>query len=104
MENKKFEFVLECTRRLVPDTGWHGDSYKDQESIENIDLLAEMIYILLEELYEHSHVPEGNKDWYFEKIANKKRNVLENVIDYCNPSDYGYIRKNSEEPEIEGDE
>lgn len=75
MEDK--EFILEVLKRITPDTSWHGETYADDKSIENIDILEEMIYLLLDELFICSTVPEGNKgNGSFKAIAKKKQDVI----------------------------
>lgn len=75
MENR--EFALETLRRLTPDTSWHGESYADDKSLDNLDTLSEMIYFLLNELFGDSRVPAGNKgNGSFEAIAGKKQKII----------------------------
>lgn len=78
MENE--EFILEALKRITPDTSWYGETYADDKSIKNIDILEEMIYFLLGELFEYSIVPAGNKGNYsFEAIAKKKQKVFNSI-------------------------
>lgn len=71
------EFILEALKRITPDTSWHGETFADIKSIDNIDTLEEMVYFLLEELFNCSSVPAGNKgNGSFETIANKKQKVI----------------------------
>lgn len=71
------DFILEVLKRITPDTSWHGEAYVDTKSIDNIDTLEEMIYFLLNELFNYSSVPEGNKgNGSFEAIANKKQKII----------------------------
>lgn len=75
MEDK--EFILETLKRITPDTSWHGETNSDNKSIKNIDILEDMIYFLLDELFNCSTVPEGNKRNYSCKaIAKKKQEVI----------------------------
>ena len=75
MTNKGF--ILEALKRITPDTGWHGESYADDKSIANIDILEEMIYFLLTELFMDSVVPTGNKgNGSYEVIAKEKQKVI----------------------------
>lgn len=70
---KDREFILEVLKRITPDTSWHGETNIDNKSIKNIDILEEMIYFLLEELFIDSTVPDGNKgNGSYESIARKK--------------------------------
>lgn len=88
-ERRKFEkdkeFRLEALKRLIPDTSWYGESYHDTKSVNNIDVLAEMSYIIMEEMFRNCSVPEGNKgNGSYEEIARSKRNVLRDLIsDAC---------------------
>lgn len=78
MENR--EFALEALRRLTPDTGWHGEAYADEDSLANIDILEEMAYFILDELFADSTVPAGNKgNGSFEAIARKKRKIIATI-------------------------
>lgn len=78
MENE--EFILEALKRITPDTSWHGETYADNKSIKNIDILEDMIYFLLGELFEYSIVPAGNRGNYsFEAIAKKKQKVFNSI-------------------------
>ena len=78
MENE--EFILEVLKRITPDTSWYGESNADNKSIKNIDILEDMIYFLLGELYKYSIVPTGNKgNGSFEAIAKKKQKVLNDI-------------------------
>lgn len=75
MEDK--EFILEVLKRITPDTSWHGETYADDKSIENIDILEDMICFLLDELFNCSTVSEGNKgNGSFKAIAKKKQEVI----------------------------
>lgn len=75
MTNK--EFILEALKRITPDTSWHGETYTDDKSLKNIDILEEMIYFLLNELFIDSTVPAGNKENYsYEAIAKQKQKVI----------------------------
>lgn len=81
MTNK--EFIIEAFKRLVPSTAWHGDSYLDGKSLENIDTLDEMFQILIDELVQYSFVPEGNKgNGSFEAIAKKKQETIKWIYEY----------------------
>ena len=78
MENE--EFILEVLKRITPDTSWYGESNADNKSIENIDILEEMIYFLLGELFKYSIVPAGNKgNGSFEAIAKRKQKVFNSI-------------------------
>lgn len=78
MENE--EFILEVLKRITPDTSWHGESHEDNKSIDNIDILEDMIYFLLDELFNCSTVPEGNKGNYsFRAIARQKQRVIQHI-------------------------
>ena len=78
MENR--EFVLEALKRLAPDTRWHGETLADEGSLGNIDILEEMAYFLLDELFADSVVPPGNRgNGSFEAIAKKKRKVVSDI-------------------------
>ena len=78
MEDK--EFILESLKRLTPDTSWHGESYADDKSIDNIDTLEDMIFFLLDELFNCSTVPEGNKgNGSFRAIAKRKRKAIQYI-------------------------
>lgn len=71
------EFILETLKRITPNTSWHGESYADDISMDNIDTLEEMVYFLLDELFNCSTVPEGNKgNGSFEAIARKKQKII----------------------------
>lgn len=75
MTNK--EFILEALKRLTPSIYWHGETNADNISIDNIDILEEMIYFLLVELFIDSTVPTGNKgNRSFEAIAKKKQKII----------------------------
>ena len=75
MENK--EFILEALKRLVPDTRWHGETYADDASLDNLDTLEEMAYFILDNLFMNSVVPPGNKgNWSFEAIARQKQRII----------------------------
>lgn len=75
MTNK--EFILEALKRLTPSTYWYGETNADNISIDNIDILEEMIYFLLDELFIYSTVPAGNKgNGSFEAIAKKKQKII----------------------------
>lgn len=75
MEDK--EFILEALKRLTPNTRWHGETYADDISLDNLDILDEMIYFLLDELFINSIVPDGNKGNYsYEAIARKKQKII----------------------------
>ena len=82
---KDKEFRLEALRRLIPDTSWHGECYHDTKSVNNIDILAEMSYIIMEEMFNNCSVPEGNKgNGSYEEIARSKQYVLRDLIsDAC---------------------
>ncbi len=78
MEDK--EFILEALKRITPDTSWYGETHADNKSIKNIDILEDMIYFLLSELFEYSIVPAGNKgNGSFEAIAKKKQKVFKSI-------------------------
>lgn len=78
MENE--EFILEALKRITPDTSWHGETYADDKSRKNIDILEDMIYFLLGELFEYSIVPAGNRgNGSFEAIAKKKQKVFNSI-------------------------
>lgn len=78
MENE--EFILEALKRITPDTSWYGESNADNKSIKNIDILEDMIYFLLGELFKYSIVPAGNKGNYsFEAIAKRKQKVFNSI-------------------------
>ena len=75
MEDK--EFILEALKRITLDTSWHGESYADNKSLDNIDILEDMICFLLDELFNCSTVPEGNKgNGSFRAIAKRKQKVI----------------------------
>lgn len=74
---KDREFILEALKRLTPDTSWYGETNTDNKSIKNIDILEEMIYFLLDELFIDSIVPDGNKgNGSYEAIARKKQSII----------------------------
>lgn len=74
---KEKQFILEVLKRITPDTSWHGETYSDDKSIKNIDILKEMIYFLLDELFIDSTVPDGNKgNGSYEAIARKKQMLI----------------------------
>lgn len=76
------EFILEAVKRLLPDTQWHGESYLDGKSIDNLDILREIIEIVLDELIGDSVVPEGNKgNGSFEAIAMRKQTIISEVLE-----------------------
>lgn len=78
MEDK--EFILEALKRITPDTSWYGETNADNKSLKNIDILEDMIYFLLGELFKYSIVPAGNKgNGSFEAIAKKKQKVLTDI-------------------------
>lgn len=78
MEDK--EFILEALKRITPDTSWHGESYADDKSLDNINILEEMIYFLLDELFIDSTVPEGNKgNGSFRAIAKRKQKAIQYI-------------------------
>lgn len=56
MTNK--DFVVEAVKRLIPDTSWHGETNHDKNSLENLDIGEEILYIVFEELIE-----EFIKNW-----------------------------------------
>lgn len=75
MEDK--EFILEALKRLTPDTSWHGETYADDKSLDNMDILEDMICFLLDELFCCSTVPEGNKgNGSFKAIAKRKQKAI----------------------------
>lgn len=74
---KDREFILEVLKRITPDTSWYGETNTDNKSLKNIDILEEMIYFLLDELFVNSTVPDGNKGNYsYEAIARKKQSII----------------------------
>ena len=74
------EFVIEALKRLIPDTSWWGESNHDSESVNNLDLLSNMIDMMIESLSEYSYVPEGNKgNGSYEEIARKKREIIKGL-------------------------
>lgn len=74
---KEKQFILEVLKRITPDTSWHGETYSDDKSIDNIDTLEDMIFFLLDELFIDSTVPAGNKGNYsYEAIARKKQKII----------------------------
>lgn len=74
---KDREFILEVLKRITPDTSWHGETNTDNKSLKNIDILKEMIYFLLDELFIDSIVPDGNKgNGSYEAIARKKQMLI----------------------------
>lgn len=78
MENE--EFILEALKRITPDTSWYGETNSDNKSLKNIDILEEMIYFLLGELFKYSIVPAGNKgNGSFEAIAKRKQKVFNSI-------------------------
>lgn len=78
MEDK--EFILEVLKRITPDTSWHGETCADNKSIDNIDILEDMICFLLDELFNYSTVPEGNKGNYsFRAIAKRKQKAIQYI-------------------------
>lgn len=71
------EFILEAVKRLLPDTQWHGESYLDRKSLDNLDILSDILEIVLDELIGYSYVPEGNKNnGSFNAIAGKKQEII----------------------------
>lgn len=78
MENE--EFILEALKRITPDTSWYGETNSDNKSLKNIDILEDMIYFLLGELFKYSIVPAGNKgNGSFEAIAKRKQKVFNSI-------------------------
>lgn len=78
MENE--EFILEALKRITPDTSWYGETNSDNKSLKNIDILEEMIYFLLSELFKYSIVPAGNKgNGSFEAIAKRKQKAFNSI-------------------------
>ena len=73
------EFVLEALKRLIPDTSWWGESNHDSESVKNLDLLSNMIDVMIESLMEYSYVPEGFRNYSYEEIARKKREIIKGL-------------------------
>ena len=74
---KDREFILEALKRITPDTSWYGETNTDNKSLKNIDILEEMIYFLLDELFINSTVSAGNKGNYsYEAIAKQKQKVI----------------------------
>lgn len=81
------EFITEAVRRLIPDTSWHGETYLDDKSLDNLDILRDIIEIVLDELTGDCIVPEGNKNnGSYNAIAERKQRiiswVLEGLADY----------------------
>lgn len=71
------DFILETLKRITPNTSWHGETNADNISMNNIDILEEMIYFLLDELFNCSLVSEGNKgNGSFEAISRKKQKII----------------------------
>lgn len=78
MENE--EFILEVLKRITPDTSWYGETNTDNKSLKNIDILEDMICFLLDELFNCSTVPEGNKgNGSFRDIARQKQKVIKYI-------------------------
>ena len=73
------EFVLEALKRLIPDTSWWGESNHDSDSVKNLDLLSNMIDMMIEVLMEYSYVPEGFRNYSYEEIARKKREIIKGL-------------------------
>lgn len=71
------EFVTEAVERLLPGTQWNGDSYLDSKSLDNLDVLKDILEFVVDELTWDSIVPEGNKgNASYMAIAKKKQKVI----------------------------
>lgn len=78
MEEK--EFVLETLKRIIPDTSWHGETTHDYTSVENIPVVEEMIYMLVEKfMYGANCAREGN--YSAERISKEKGKVIEGFVE-----------------------
>lgn len=81
------EFASEVVERLLPGTQWHGDSYLDNKSLDNLDVLKDILELVVDELTWDSIVPEGNKgNASYMAIAKKKQKVIswamEKLVNY----------------------
>ena len=97
-EKEKFEkdqsFRYEALKRILPDTSWYGETYHDNNSVNNIETLEEMAYMILEQLLLNAFVPSGNKgNGSYERIAKEKQKVLKELIsNACDNRDlFGFI-------------
>lgn len=81
MEDK--EFILEAVKRLLPDTSWYGESCHDRKSVENIDIMRDVLYEVLDNINSDSVVPAGNRgNGSFEEIAKAKQEVIKELFSY----------------------
>ena len=94
------EFALEALKRLIPDTTWWSETNHDSKSLDNLDLLSDMIDLMIESLVEYSAVPVGNKgNGSYEAISKKKRKIMKMIRDYldeclgrrCTPVDISEV-------------
>jgi hypothetical protein len=88
MDNR--EFTLEALKRITPDTSWHGECCADNVSLANMNILGEMLYFLLDELFAYSSVPAGNKgNGSFEAIARRKQEIISIIKEeyFCSDGD-----------------
>lgn len=84
MEDKELkeekELMVKILKKITLDTSWHGETWADDRSIENTEVLGEMAYFIMSELFKDSVVPEGNKgNGSFNAIAKKKREIIEEI-------------------------
>lgn len=74
------ELMVKILKKITPDTSWHGETWADDRSIENTEVLGEMAYFIMSELFKDCVVPEGNKgNGSFEAIARKKQEIIKEI-------------------------
>lgn len=77
---KDKEFILECFKRLIPNTRWYGETYHDDESIENLDVLGDALYLMLDELLINIAVARGYANNYSANAISEKKIKLAKKI------------------------
>lgn len=44
---------------LVGDTSWHGETYSDNDSYENVEKMSMLLYKLIDKLRDNANLPEN---------------------------------------------
>lgn len=79
MDNK--EFILETIKRVLPSTSWSGETNKDNEALDNIDLLGDVLELVLDNLFSNTYlIVRGN--YSYDRIASRKQALIQWLVEY----------------------
>lgn len=85
-QTKDREFIMEVIDRVVPKSEWWGESNHDNQSIRNIDIQQDILYIVLGRLFKNIDLRGcGNESGRL--ILREKKNALMGLLDYLFDSD-----------------